>query len=367
MLSFNSRDDASHWVSLLEGLEPASLANDASAQGYAREDVLDRLLEESEAATRDNPARAERLGLIAIVLSGRLDEGEGWLPPGLVRACTAVGAARRLQGKRRQAEASFERASVLLNGSLEEATFSRELALLRWEQGRTCEATALLRQSAALFVDAALDVPEVECLGLLGILALEENRPEQALGPLLRAHSALGSCRRPPLLLAVRSSLALCHARLGSRSEAHLALEGARRLLPSLEGNAEALVAFDWVEGQTAHSLGDWGRAEPLLTRAFEKLLGGGRLGEATLATLDLAHLAAERGELDDLPTLVDELASQFRGCAELPLALQALCAFEEEVLTPGADLAVSAAGTARFVRQTFRSQGLRVQPPPYP
>ncbi len=78
-------------------------------------------------------------------------------------------------------------------------------------------------------------------------------------------------------------------------------------------------------------------------------------------------RLAAETVRCEAVPRVIDVLASGFRGVAELPIALQALCSFEEEALAPGGQLASSARSAARFLRQTLRGLGYRVQPPPFP
>src|SRR6185436_12744517 len=119
-----------------------------------------------------------------------------------------------------------------------------------------------------------------------------------------------------------------------------------------------------WIEGRVAFQRGEWDEAETRLAAVQGFWVAEGRLGEASLATLDLVRAAAEQERFEAIPKAVDGLAAGFRGLPELPIALQALCSFEEEALAPGAHLAASARAAARFLRQTLRGLGFRVQPP---
>jgi tetratricopeptide (TPR) repeat protein len=367
------REGLRRLVDTLEQLPLDSLGPAWKAKRYARREVLELVLARSERYLGPDPLRSERLGLLGIALSGRIDNHKHWVPPGIVRAGLLVGSARRLQRKLKLADRAFQQVSVFLEDDLEKAVYAREVGLLRWEQGRWCDAAALLTQAAENFAGAGDSPAEAACWALVGLLRRQEGSPAQAtraFTPLLRSLAALDAGAHPALARESGLALALCLAERGEHQQARAWLQGTRALDALGIGTGEvdeAGIAFAWAEGKLADLEDEPDEAERHLALVRSSWMEAGRLGEAALASLDLALAAARRSNFDRAGSLADELAFRFQGHPGLVFAMQALADFEESFPLRPRKGREAVAVAAHFLRQTFRAQGLAIEPPPFP
>lgn len=271
------------------------------------------------------------------------------------------------------ADRAFQQVSVFLEDDLEKAIYAREVALLRWEQGRWCDAAALLVQAAETFADADAPADEAARWALLGLLRRQEGSPAQAtraFTPLLRSLAALDTGAHPALAREAGLALALCFAERGEHQKARAWLQSTRTLDALVAGTGErdeAGIAFAWTEGRLADLEDEPHEAERHLALVRSKWMEAGRLGEAALASIDLALAAARRSNLNRAGSLADELAFRFQGDPGLVFALQALADFEESFPPKPSAGRKPVAVAAHFLRQAFRAQGLSIEPPPFP
>lgn len=77
---------------------------------YHRADLLDLILEKSEAAQAENVSRADEMAWLAVSLATNIDADDVGLRKRLVRAFCLAGNARRMAGDRSAAESAFDNA-----------------------------------------------------------------------------------------------------------------------------------------------------------------------------------------------------------------------------------------------------------------
>lgn len=133
--------------------------------------LLELLLERSHAHQLTDPRLAGDLAVLATRLAALL--GGDLSGPALARALCLDASSCRLLGDWKGAEERIGRAAPFLTVSTDRAFYCRTVALLRWEQGRTDEAAALLHHAARLYVLDGLVEEEGTCLALLGLLHSE--------------------------------------------------------------------------------------------------------------------------------------------------------------------------------------------------
>ncbi|HEX9940527.1 MAG TPA: hypothetical protein VGG03_00810 [Thermoanaerobaculia bacterium] len=331
-------------------------------------ELYELVLEEAQAALPFAPRRANELATLGAELCVRLGT-RGRLAPaakseGLARALCLTATARRLMGHVETAEALLERAQYLTLEAAGRGRFCRALGLLRWDQGRTAEAAALLHHGLQLFGQAQNGKEEEACRALLGLLYVEEGETGWAAPLLRRAWRALE--RAGEAWLAVRSGLglALCFAAAGEAAKARQARESAWRLYGGVR-HEKALFALYWMEGRVAAGAGEVAAAEPLLEAVRRKLIARRLLPETTLATIDLGLVLRELGRGGELSAPVEELATRFAGRPGLDLALGALAIYAEDAAAGRLDRR-QWSFLAPELRRAFRLQGVRVSPVPF-
>jgi tetratricopeptide (TPR) repeat protein len=267
-------------------------------------DLFDLFLETGHAALPFEVRRAVEIMTLATSLgrrlqqSGELREGEG-----VARALCLMGTAHRLRGDQAIAEEAFERAARMVVSAPERGFFCRALGLLRWDQGRSEEAIALLQQAGSRFAEAEDSEEETVCQALLGLLHVEEMRTALAAPCLQRAIQDLGSGERPWLAAQVRLGLAICFAVGREREKAREARRQARELYGRVTDEM-ALLSLHWLEGRGAFLTGDLRDAEERLTTVRRKLIVQSCGPEATLVTIDLVVLSRMLGREDELRAL---------------------------------------------------------------
>lgn len=354
------RADASHLLRELLDLPQEKRHRALSQTRFQEPCLLALLLESGHALLPFKPKEAVELTTLAADLGCLLNpQGTLEVAEGLSRALCLLGTAQRLAGNFAGADATFERASRLGITPTERARFCRALALLRWDQGRTEEAVALLSQSSVRFAEG-LDFQELAVSrALSGQLCLEEGILHRAAADLCQASQDLTEFSRPWLAAKTWLGLAFCYADNGKIGKARSARQRAWAFLGRVK-DERALLELHWLEGRVAHLLGDLADAEALLEDVRRQLMSRWRfLPETTLVTLDLGLLWMAMGREHKLGFLIDEIALSFSGTVGLDLALDSL------ISNPIEDSAAEKLrreilrGMAPMLRLAFRLQGL--------
>lgn len=352
---------------LMEELLGAPAERRRALLGEARfrsPDLVESLLEESQAAQLRDPGRAAEAAEAAARLAARLPGGGEAAGGAAARARCLQGNALRLAGAREAAERAFADAAPFLDDPFDRAVFCRGLAVLRWEQGRLDEAAALLQHASSLFDEDGLAAESADGLLLLGLIHAERGDPCRALLPLLCGRAAADPGLRPWLSVRAGLTLAACCAEAGEEEKAHAALAQAVRLYPLVRDADEVLCAFR-LEAHVRARIGDPAEAEGLLEGLRRKLAEPSRLPELALASIDLALVLAGSGREGEIGRLVEDLESRASALPEAGPAAQVLRELEREIRL-GGDPRSSAAGAAVRLRRALRSRGLTVEPLPF-
>jgi tetratricopeptide (TPR) repeat protein len=327
--------------------------------------LLELLLETGHAALPFDVGRAVELTTLAADLGsllqrhGDLDEAEG-----LSRALCLMATARRLVGDVAIADAAFEQAGRLAVSTPERGWFCRALALLRWDQGRTEEAIALLYQAGQRFAEALNFQELAACRALLGLLCLDEGQLSRAFSLLSQASHDLSGDFRPWLAAQMWLGLAYCHAAGERPDKARTTRQRAWTFYGKVK-DERALLSLYWLEGRGAFLLQEMDEAAALLEEVRRKAIIWRLLPEATLGTLDLGHLWLLAGRESEVGALVAEIAATFESHPGLDLALGSL-RYLGETVEAGSLVSEMWTSMAPILRMAFRLQGVPPLPVPF-
>jgi tetratricopeptide (TPR) repeat protein len=319
-------------------------------------DLAELLLATSEEAQPEEPRRSEELATLAWHIADKAFEGElvARADDAMARARCLTGNARRLLGDPEGAERQLRAAVSMLTGapnSRERGFFCQMLALLREDQKRPDEATALLWRAVGIFKERGETESQAACLCRLGFLFFEQDDFEHAVRVLTPARGLLSAHRAPALLARCNLGLAVSHAMLGREDEAR-ALAGESRLLrASAPASGEAL-ALDWLEGKLALRVGELALAEAKLDGVRKRLLSEERQMEAALCSAELACALVRKGERERIEPLIDDLYNRF---SISPLGVRihvAMRRFFQVTENDRADLGVALAETLELIRR---------------
>ncbi|HKV12020.1 MAG TPA: hypothetical protein VJ725_28000 [Thermoanaerobaculia bacterium] len=295
---------------------------------FQRRGLLDLLVESSQAHQLTDPRLAGDLADVAVRLATLLT-GEEEMPASALTRAFCLGAnSYRLRRDFKGAEEKIGRAASFLTGATERAFYSRTVALLRWEQGRTDEAVALFHHAARLYLLDGLPEEESACLALIGLLQAEEPAYGNALALLHEGWTGMERDLRPLLAIRVGLSLAFLVAEAGQEEKARSLLREIWRFHAQVT-DPEEMVRVYWLEARVLSRLGDQEEARHLLEAVFRKLLDEKSLAESTLVAIDLALLLAESGQPQEIRALVADLESTF---SELPTFVISGTTFREFV-----------------------------------
>ncbi len=329
--------------------------------------LFDLLLEAGHEALPCDPRGAGEVLSLATGLVTLLDDrgdldaeigGEGYS-----RALCLTGTVRRLLGDVQKAEAAFERAGCLPVSALGRGFFCRALAVLRWDQGRSEEAAALLHHAQRRYAEGQDLQEEASCLALLGMLHVDNGEPWRA-APLLReASQGLDVERQPWLAAQCCLGLAFCHASDGEPDRARSARRRAHSFYCKLQEEEELLSR--WLEGRGAALAGDAEEATELFDSVRRSLIGRRRLPEATFATIDLALLWSDTRKGAGVGELVEELKAVFFDQPGFKVAMGALETVAGDVAACRLDREVWSC-VSQPLRMAFRFQGVAFRPVPF-
>jgi len=274
---------------------------------YHSADLQEFLLEESHSHQLIDPPQALELATLAYQVALRLENENS--DAALARAACLEVNARRLLGADRGQEGALARAARHLRDVSERALFCRTAALVRWEQARTDEASALLQQAAWLYKLDANDYERSACLALLGLLYEEQGLLNEALPLLYQGWACMDRELRP--MLAQRAGLALvvCLAEADQEDKAQTVLEATWRLYSSSTSPDDMLRAY-WREGLALASLRRHDEAEHLLRSVLHKMVGQS-LAEAALVGLNLCGILVETDRTAEIKGISLELGPE--------------------------------------------------------
>ncbi|MEO6195199.1 MAG: hypothetical protein ABIS20_19445 [Thermoanaerobaculia bacterium] len=328
-------------------------------------DLLDRLLEESQDSQPADPPRAEEMAHLAGRLAATLAVEEPEAAAALPRAFCLGANARRLGGDVEGADAMLAKAAPFVEFSSERALYCRIAALVRWEQGRIDEAEALLRHAARLFAGEGLGGDDACCLGLLGLLQMEQPGLGDPLPALLEGWSEMGREIRPGIALRVGLSVAACQAGRGRADQARSTLREAWRLFAETK-DAREMIRASWLEARVLGCLGEPAEALQILESVRQRLLAEPSPAEAALVSVDLGLLFAESGRAGEIEALAGALRAAFPDEATLIVSAGGLGCFAELAVAGEADLRLMARHAAATMIRTFRVARLILDPIPF-
>jgi hypothetical protein len=257
---------------------------------YQSADLLEFLLEESHSLQLIDPPQAMDLAILAYRLALRLNYEES--EAALARAVCLEVNARRLLGSDHRQEAALSRAARHLRDVSERAFFCRTAALVRWEQARTDEASALLQQAALLYKLDENDYELSACSALLGLLYQEQGLLSDALPLLYEGWARMNNDLRPLLTQRVGLALVVCLAEADQEERAQAVLEATWKLYSSSTSPDHMLRVY-WQEGLALASLRRYDEAEHLLHSVLHKMVEQ-NLAEAALVGLNLCGILVE-------------------------------------------------------------------------
>jgi tetratricopeptide (TPR) repeat protein len=289
------------------------------------------LVEACHTALPFEPRRAFFLSSLAVELCRLLSENV--VEPEVQVMCRALclgSHACRLLGQHEAAEGLLEMGAYMAQDLAARGFFCRAVALLRWDQGRTEEAAALLSQSGKRYEELGDTGEEAACLALLGLLHTEQEEIDLAEPLLLKARRGLVSQRRPWLTAQSCLSLALCFALTDRLVEARHLREGAWNLFSAVQ-NKEALFSLLWREAQVAEALGDLAESGQLFESVRRHFIAEGRLPEAALVTVQLGMSLVRQGRAEETRVYAADLAAAFGGRPGLEFSLNTLQCLSEE------------------------------------
>jgi tetratricopeptide (TPR) repeat protein len=324
-------------------------------------DLLDHLLEECHACQIGQAGRAAELAALAFQLAEVMEDEEEALAS-LPRALGLGANALRLLGDGRGAERRLRRAASFLRDRTDRAFHCRMAGLLRWEEGRADEASALFGHALKLYVADGLDFEAAACLGLLGLLEEEEGRSANALPCLARAWAGLEREARPVFALRVGLAFALCLSEVGEGERARRVLAETWPLCSKVQEPAEMLRTY-WIEARVLSRIGPGEEALHLLEAVRPKLEEEGSLAEAALVSFDLALTLAEAGRAGEIASLPAILSPGFPARSQAETALREIAALAERREPRLRD---AAARSRDKLLRTFRLRGLRLRPLPF-
>jgi tetratricopeptide (TPR) repeat protein len=328
-------------------------------------DLLERLLDESHAGQLVEPKRAAELARLAARLAGLFGEGDEEAAAALPRAYSLGANARRLEGRLPAADALLGKAVPFLAGGIERAFYCRTLALLRWDQGRTDEAEALLQHTACLYGLEGMDHEVGVCLTILGLVLLEEGGHGDPLALLARGWAGMDRDVRPHLALRGGLALAALMAEAGQGERTRGVLAESWRLFSRVAEPAEMLRVYAG-EGRVLARLGEREEAAHVLESVRRQLLAEPSPAEAALVSLDLALVLAEGGRADEIEVLGEALRESFPQIPAMLAAAENLAAVAILARRGEPRLREAIRKTAVTLRRMFRACGLRIKPLPF-
>ncbi|RPH56928.1 hypothetical protein EHM82_02400 [bacterium] len=313
--------------------ELARLARRRRFQTFA---VCELLLEKSFEEGFRHPAAAIELAGLGLELAGRLDSGHygaSVVQDLRARAWAYLGNARRIAFDLAGAEEALARAKRLAeSGSgdpLEEARILDFRASLLSDQGRFEAAAELLDVVIDIYTELREAHRRGRALISKGVIIGHAGWPEEALRLLREGLSFLDWEREPRLVLMARHNLAWFLNECKRSAEACRYLERFRHTYREIAA-PWATIRLLWLSGRIAGGLGRFEEAGDALREARQRFLEEGQGYDASLVTLDLAHLYLQQGRTAEVKRLAGEMLPVFLSQDVHREATAALAVFQE-------------------------------------
>lgn len=308
--------------------------------------VCELLIEASFAEGFRDAARAIVLAERGLLLAGLLDGeryGHAVVQDLHARAWAYLGNARRIAFDLLGAEEALSRAERLADSGsadpLEEARILDLRASLLSDQGHFEKAAELLDVVIDIYDDLSEPHRKGRAMISKGVFLGYSGWHEEAIRQLRKGLGLLDWEREPRLVLMARHNLAWFLNDSGRAEEASRQLERFRHTYRNFPDSFTEL-RLAWLEGRIAVRLGRLAEAEPALREVRRRFLAEGHGYDASLVTLDLAHLYLEKGRTAEVRTLASELLDVFLAHDIHRQALAALAVFqqaaEKDSATPG-------------------------------
>ena len=307
--------------------------------------VCELLIERSfEEGFRD-PLRSVKLAELALLITEHLEEhlyGRSVVLDFRARAWAFLGNARRIAFDLAGAEEALAEADRCLEAGsadpLEEARILDLRASLLGDQGRFEQAAEVLDVVIDIYDDLRDAHRKGRAMVSKGKFLGYSGFPEEAIQVIRKGLGFVDWDREPRLVLVARHNLAWFLNDCGRSTEALGQLQRFRHVYSEFDPWTELRLA--WLDGRIAGRLGRLEEAEETLREVRRRFLEGGYGYDASLVTLDLAHLYLEEGRTAEVRELAEEMLSVFLSQDIHRQALAALSVFQRAVeldsATPG-------------------------------
>lgn len=331
--------------------------------------LFELLVERSLETVTQDSGEAEKLGLLALVLSEHLHPGtygRRAIVDLRIRALAYIGNARRVRSDLAGAEKAFDAAHAHLQRGtkdpLDLAILLDLEASLRRDQRRVEEAADLLRQAGEIFLETGDSHRAGRSLVNLSTVHYVTGELEEALSVVRRSLDLLDMEREPRLRLYAQHSLAFYLTEAGRFQEAR---EVYRKTRPLYRAFPEPWVENrrKWVRGRIVRGLGHPSRAESILLAARDGFISEGIPYDTALISLEIATLYAEQGRTAELKRLAAEMVPIFTSLHIHREALAALAFLTQAIEAEAASLEVVTA-VANYLRRAEHEPDLRFQAP---
>jgi tetratricopeptide (TPR) repeat protein len=332
---------------------------------YLRMDLLDRLLEESQARQLEDFEGAEDLATLAARLATQLVGIEPEATCALARAFCLGANARRLAGDSEGADALLQKAAAFTEFPSERALYSRIAGLIHWERGRIDEAEALLKHAAALYSVEGMEGEEGTSQALLGLVRSEDASFGNPMRALQRGWAEINRNLRPLLSLRLGLTLAACYAEEKKPDQARRVIKEAWGLYGDIVQPGQ-MVRVYWWEGRALSRLGERTEALQILESVRRKLLEEPSPTEAALVSVDVALLLAELDRAGEVEVLAADLTEAAKGEKAIRSAAVTLAAFGNRAIAGDRWLLGAARCAAAGILRTLRFGRLPMMPLPY-
>ncbi len=323
------------------------------------------LLEQSFENMFDDPARAEDLAELALVVAHQL-EGTHY-GPALVndlkaKAWAFLSNAQRAGSDLRSADESMKKAHTHLAEGTDDPLLRARIVVLesqlRSDQRKFKNAFALIDEALAIYREAGEDHWTGRTLLTQANILDTANEQEKAIKVLNSALTLVDTEREPRLSFMIQQNLAAYLAHLGKYGEAAKLLPAIRQSALEL-GDSLLPLRLRYLEAKIAAGQRKWKEAERAYIEARDTFADSGMGYDAALVSLDLALMYAQRGRTSEVKQLASEMVSIFKSRDVHREAHAALLVFQKAAAAEKANLKMLE-GIAGYLKQARNNPELQ-------
>lgn len=322
------------------------------------------LLEQSFEHMFSDPARAEDLAELALVVAQQL-EGTHY-GPALVNDLKAKGwgflsNALRVGSDIRGASEAMKKAHAHLPEGTDDPLLRARIvvfeSLLRCDQRKFKSALALIDEALAIYREAGEDHWTGRTLLTQAHILDAASEQEKAIEALNSALTLIDTEREPRLAYMIKHNLATYLTHLGKYKEAAKLLPAIRQSIP--ESGDLNHIHLRYLEAGIAAGQRKWKEAEQGYTEARNAFAEAGMGYDAALVSLDLALMYAQRGRTGEVKQLAEEMVPIFQSRDVHREAHAALLVFQEAAAAEKANLKMLE-GIAGYLKQARHNPDLQ-------